>query len=296
MEHYPVLLREAIEYLNVRPDGTYLDMTCGPGGHTGAIARLLTSGRVLSLDRDAEALELARVNCRDCAARIEFHQSRFSELPELLSRLGTGSVDGVLCDLGVSRVQLTTPERGFTLQQAGPLDMRMDRSQELTAADVVNRYSEQELADLIYKLGEERRARQTARAILRARPIRDTRHLADVVATAVARTGRLHPATRVFQALRMAVNDEPAELDSLLEAAPQWLKPGARWVMIAFQSLDDRKVKHTFQRLAREGRVRILTKHVVKPGEEETRTNPPSRSAVLRAVEMANVGEGDKER
>jgi 16S rRNA (cytosine1402-N4)-methyltransferase len=296
MEHFPVLLEESLQYLNVRPEGTYVDLTCGPGGHTGAIARRLTSGKVISLDRDAEALELAKQNCADCLTRIEFHQSRFSELPVLLSRLGTGSVDGILCDLGVSRVQLTSPERGFTLQQAGPLDMRMDRGQELTAADVVNRLSEQELADLIYKYGEERRARQTARAILRARPIRDTRHLADVVATAVARTGRLHPATRVFQAIRMAVNDEPAELDSLLESVPHWLKPGGRWVMIAFQSLDDRKVKQTFQRLAREGELKILTKHVVKPSDEEIRRNAPSRSAVLRAAEKVTDGEGEQER
>lgn len=285
MEHFPVLLEESLEYLAVRPGALFVDMTCGLGGHTGAMAR--RGARVIALDRDEESLRKAQASLADVAESITFRHSRFSQLSETLAALGCGKVDGILSDLGVSRWQLTDPERGFTLQAAGPLDMRMDRGQELTADDLVNRASERELADWFYQYGEERRyPRKLARAITRARPIRDTGHLAAVVESVLPRTGRLHPATRVFQALRMVVNDEPGELAALLEQAPEWVKPGGRWVVIAFQSLDDREVKRVFQRLGREGRARVLTKHVVRPGEEETRTNPASRSAVLRALEM----------
>ncbi|MBI5085805.1 MAG: 16S rRNA (cytosine(1402)-N(4))-methyltransferase RsmH [Acidobacteria bacterium] len=287
MEHFPVLLNESLEYLAIKPEGLYVDCTAGLGGHTGAIARALTTGRVISLDRDGDSLELARENTQDCAQRIVFRQAAFSELSSVLSSLGTGKVDGILADLGVSRMQLTTPERGFTLLQAGPLDMRMDRRQQTTAGDVLNRSSERELAQLFINLGEERRhpAEKIARALVRARPIRDTAHLAAVVSSVVPRSGKLHPATRVFQALRMAVNDEQGELDALLAQAPEWLAAGGRWVVIAFQSLDDRKVKNVFRDLGRLRRGHVLTKHVVKPSVDETRRNPASRSAVLRALE-----------
>jgi 16S rRNA (cytosine1402-N4)-methyltransferase len=287
MDHYSVLRRETKQYMALRPQGTYVDSTCGLGGHTGEIARALEAGRVISLDRDAESLQFASQRLADCADRIIFRQSRFSQLGETLQALGCGKVDGILSDLGVSRMQLTEPERGFSLQESGPLDMRMDRGQDLTAGDLVNRASEREIADWIFQFGEERRhPRKIARAIVRGRPIRDTRHLAEVVASVVPRTGKLHPATRVFQALRMVVNDEPGELDALLQQAPEWLAPGGRWVVIAFQSLDDRKVKQAFQALGRSGRATVLTKHVVKPSDEEVRENPASRSAVLRALEM----------
>ena len=179
---------------------------------------------------------------------------------------------------------------------AGPLDMRMDRNQERTAADIVNQASERELARLFTEYGEERGklAEKIARALVRARPIRDTRQLADVVASAVPRTGKLHPATRVFQALRMVVNDEPGELDALLRQAPRYLLPGGRWVMISFQSLDDRKVKNSFRELGRAGKAKVLTKHVVRPDAAEVRRNPAARSAVLRALEMS-WGETDNE-
>jgi 16S rRNA (cytosine1402-N4)-methyltransferase len=220
-------------------------------------------------------------------------------LTETLTALGAAPVDGVLADLGVSRWQLTNPSRGFTFQEAAPLDMRMCRTDELTAADIVNRWPERDLADLIFQLGEERRARKLARAILRARPLRDNRHLAGVIEAAAPRQGKLHPATLTFQALRMAVNDEPAELDSLLAAAPGLIKPGGRFVVIAFHSLDDRKVKTAFRELVRRRLARSLTKHVVKPGGEEVRDNPPSRSAVLRALEIGARGgerqDGDDE-
>jgi 16S rRNA (cytosine1402-N4)-methyltransferase len=277
---------ESLEYLAVRPDGVYADVTAGLGGHTAAIAEQLTTGFVLSMDRDAESLELARGNTTEFASRVRFVPSQFSGLRDAVAKAGVEKVDGLLADLGVSRYQLTEPERGFSLMAEGPLDMRMDRGGQTTASDLVNFTAEKALADLIYQLGEERRARRIARAIVRARPIRSTLHLAQVVEEAVPRTGRLHPATQTFMALRLAVNDEQGELDSLLEAAPQIVKSGGRIVIITFMSLEDRKVKQAFQGLAREGRVTILTKHVVRPTDSETAQNPPSRSAKLRAVEM----------
>ena len=284
--HVPVLLDETLEYLRVRTDGVYLDTTAGLGGHTSAIAQALTTGTVIAADRDAESLEKARANTMAFSQRIRFLQARFSELPDAVKCEGIGKVDGLLADLGVSRYQLTEPERGFSLQWDGPLDMRMDRSQGTTAALLVNSTAEKALADLIYQLGEERRARQIARAIVRARPVRSTAHLARIVESAARRTGRLHPATQTFMALRMAVNEEQEELDSLLEALPGLVASGGRVVIITFMSLEDRKVKQRFQQLARDGRAQILTKHVVKPEDREIQENPASRSSKLRALEM----------
>ncbi len=195
-------------------------------------------------------------------------------------------MNGLIADLGVSRYQLTDPERGFSLAADGPLDMRMHRGEGETAYDVVNFASEKDLADLIYGLGEERRSRRIARAIVRARPVHTTLQLARVIEQAVPRTGRLHPASQTFMALRRAINDEEGELDSLLEQAPELVASGGRIVIISFMSLEDRKVKRSFQALARAGRAEILTRHVVTPAEQEIEANPPSRSAKLRAVEM----------
>jgi|ERR1035438_1924436 16S rRNA (cytosine1402-N4)-methyltransferase len=296
MEHVPVLVTETLAYMAIRPDGIYVDCTCGLAGHTRAIAERLDTGCVLALDRDAESLERARENTAGLHERIRFRHAAFSQLAESLAWAGWERVDGILADLGVSRLQLTSYERGFSLMNAGPLDMRMDRQADRTAADIVDRATERELATLFTEYGEERGklAEKIARAMVRARPIRDTRHLADVVASAVPRTGKLHPATRVFQALRMAVNDEPGELDALLKLAPGFLKPRGRWVVIAFQSLDDRKVKNAFRDLGRAGQAKVLTKHVIRPGAEEVRRNPASRSAVLRALEMSR-GETDND-
>jgi 16S rRNA (cytosine1402-N4)-methyltransferase len=280
------MLNEALEYLAVRPDGTYADVTAGLGGHAEAIAARLESGRVMALDRDAESLEQAKQNTLAVADRMRYVQARFSELRQALASQGLETVDGILADLGVSRYQLTEAERGFSLSAAGPLDMRMDRAQTLTAEELVNTADERALADLIYQLGEEGRSRQITRAIVRARPLRDTLHLARVIEGAAPRTGRLHPATRTFMALRRAVNRETEELDALLEHAPGLVANGGRMVVITFMSLEDRQVKEAFRRLAQQGRARLLTKHVVKPSEEETRTNPAARSAKLRAVEM----------
>jgi 16S rRNA (cytosine1402-N4)-methyltransferase len=288
--HVPVMLRECLEYLAIRPDGVYLDATAGMGGHAGAIARKLahlsSGGLVLACDRDAESLARAQVNTADCASRIHFHNVSFSLVGQALAAEGITQVDGLLADLGVSRYQLTEGERGFSLMADGPLDMRMDRSQGQTAADIVNYEAEKQLADLIFQLGEERRSRRIARAIVRARPIKTTGQLAKLIESAVPRTGKLHPATQTFMALRIAVNQENEELDALLAAIPTLVKPGGRVVVLTFMSIEDRKVKQSFQALAREGRLSILTRHVVRPSEEEVRDNPPSRSAKLRAVEI----------
>jgi len=284
--HVPVMLGECLEYLALRPEGIYLDATAGLGGHTGAIAERLASGFVIANDRDAESLELARQNTAQWTDRIRFHHGSFSELRTAVATLGVDRVDGLLADLGVSRYQLTEPERGFSLMADGPLDMRQNRGQELTADEIVNFTPEKELADLIYQLGEERRSRRISRAIVRARPIHSTQRLSHVIEVAAPRTSKIHPATQTFQALRMAVNDEQGELDRLLAALPDLVKSGGRIVVLSFMSLEDRKVKQSVQALARAGRADILTKHVVRPSLEETKDNPPSRSAKLRALEM----------
>lgn len=286
--HVPVMLNECLEHLAIRPDGVYLDATCGLGGHTRAIAQRLATGFVIACDRDAESLARARANLADVpAGRVRFHHVRFSLVGEALQAEGVPQLDGLLADLGVSRYQLTEGERGFSLMSDGPLDMRMDRSQGRTAADIVNYESEKQLADLIFQLGEERRSRRIARAIVRARPISTTGQLASVIEDAAPRTGRIHPATQTFMALRIAVNEEREELDALLAALPRLVRPGGRVVLLTFMSLEDRSVKRAFQALERTGEARILTRHVVRPTEEEIESNPPSRSAKLRAMEIA---------
>jgi 16S rRNA (cytosine1402-N4)-methyltransferase len=292
--HVPVMLRECLEYLALKPDGVYLDATAGLGGHTGAIAGAIAkqgaAGLVLACDRDAESLELARANTQEVASRIRFHQVLFSQLGEMLAAEGVSQLDGLLADLGASKYQLTEGERGFSLMADGPLDMRMSRDARAdtggTAADLVNFESEKDLADLIFRLGEERRSRRIARAIVRARPIKTTGQLAKLIEGVVPRTEKIHPATRTFMALRIAVNREQEELDALLESIPRLVKPGGRVVIVTFMSLEDRKVKHSFQALAKAGQARLLTRHVIRPAEEEIRNNPPSRSAKLRALEL----------
>lgn len=285
--HIPVLLNEALEYLAVKPEGTYADVTCGLGGHTKAIAERLTTGVAVSTDRDEESLRLARENAGAVADRIRFARARFSEVRRVLDEMGIGQVDGLLADLGLSMHQLRAG-RGFSFSEHAPLSMKMGETEEDTpsAQDLVNTLAEKELADLIYGLGEERGSRKIARAIVRARPIRDTRHLAGVIEAAVHRTGRLHPATLTFMALRRAVNREPQELDALLRAIPDLVAPGGRVVCISFMSLEDRQLKEAFRGLAKQGRARLLTKHVVTPGEAEVAANAAARSAKLRAIEM----------
>jgi len=285
--HVPVMLRETLELLAVRPDGVYLDATAGLGGHTAAIAQRLTTGLVIASDRDEESLQQARQNTAGYVERIRFCKAAFSELPEALAALGIPKVDGLLADLGPSRLQLTSPERGFSLSADGPLDMRMDRSAGPTASDLVNTKTEKEIADSLYFFGEVRRARKIAASIVAARPIRSTLNLASVVAKAAPRTSRLHPATQTFMALRRWVNQEHQELVALLALVPELVASGGRIVIISFMSLEDRLVKQSFREFERLGRARLLTKRVIRPSEEEVITNPACRSGKLRALEIS---------
>jgi 16S rRNA (cytosine1402-N4)-methyltransferase len=283
--HVPVLLAEALELLAVRPGGLYVDGTVGLGGHAAGVLRASApDGRLLGLDRDAETLERARVRLAEFGDRVRLEQGDYREIPE---RLGGERPDAILLDLGVSSVQLDEPERGFSFQAEGPLDMRMDRSWGPTAADILNHMQEKDLADLLHRYGEEPASRRIARAIVFARErkwITTTTELADIVRRAAPRRpGRLHPATRTFQALRIRVNRELEGLGEAIERAASCLRPGGSLAVIAFHSLEDRAAKEALRSLATRG-FRLLTKKPVRPGEAEVRANPRARSARLRAV------------
>jgi 16S rRNA (cytosine1402-N4)-methyltransferase len=286
--HTPVLLEEVLEWLRIRPDGTYIDATLGAGGHSEGIAMRLTSGRLISLDRDAQALVVARERLESFRETVKLVQSPFSKIAEVVQELGILQADGVLADLGVSSMQLDQTARGFSFREAAALDMRMDTANdELTADEIVNRWSEREIADLLYREADEHDSRRIAKAIARARPIRDTAHLAMTVAGARKQWGRqrLHPATKTFLALRIAVNREMEELGQFLSRTPATMKSGGRWVVLSYHSREDRLVKHAFQEGERAGTLRVLTKHVIQPGEQEMLGNPRSRSAKLRCAE-----------
>jgi 16S rRNA (cytosine1402-N4)-methyltransferase len=287
--HTPVMLDEVLEWLRVKPEGTYIDATLGAGGHSAAIAQKLANGngRLISLDRDAQALELARERLKGAGKKVTLVHGAFSRIAEVVHELGIPPVDGVLADLGVSSMQLDQTARGFSFREGGPLDMRMDAGEEITAGEIVNRWQEKELADLLYREADEHDSRRIARAIVRARPIRDTAHLATVVAGARKQWGRqrLHPATKTFLALRIAVNREMEELGQFLFRAPATLSSGGRCVVLSYHSREDRLVKHAFQEGERQGTLRVLTKHVIQPSELETAANPRSRSAKLRCAE-----------
>jgi 16S rRNA (cytosine1402-N4)-methyltransferase len=281
------MLDEVIEWLRIKAEGTYIDATMGAGGHSEAIAERLISGRLISLDRDAQALELARERLKIFEARVTLVHAEFSKIAEAAHGLGIPPVDGVLADLGVSSMQLDQAARGFSFREAGPLDMRMNASDEITAGEIVNRWSEKEVADLLYREADEHDSRRIARAIVRARPIRDTAHLATVVAGARKQWGRqrLHPATKTFLALRIAVNREMEELGQFLLRTPATLTSGGRWVVLSYHSREDRLVKRTFQEGERQGTLKVLTKHVIQPTEQEMAVNPRARSAKLRCAE-----------
>jgi 16S rRNA (cytosine1402-N4)-methyltransferase len=285
--HTPVMLGEVLEWLQVKPEGNYVDATLGAGGHSAAMAERLTCGRLISLDRDARALELARERLKTFGEKVTLVQSRFSRIAEVVHELGIPKVDGVLADLGVSSMQLDEAARGFSFREAAELDMRMDVKDELTAYEIVNRWPEKDLADLLYREADEHDSRRIARSILKARPIRDTAHLATVVAGARKHWGRqrLHPATKTFLALRIAVNREMEELGQFLTRTPAALNSGGRWVVLSYHSREDRMVKHAFQEGQRAGTLKVLTRHVVPPSEEEIALNPRSRSAKLRCAE-----------
>ncbi len=277
-----------MEWLAIRSSGFYVDATVGLGGHAIEIARRLgAGGRLLGLDRDTQALEIARGRLAEFGDKVTLVHADFSQIGEVFAERGLPPADGVLADLGVSSMQLDLGERGFSFRTAGPLDMRMDRETELTASDIVNTADEKEIADLLYQLAEERDSRRIARSIVRARPLRDTAHLATVVAGARSVRGRqkLHPATKTFLALRIAVNREMEELGQFLSRVPATLSPGGRWVMLSYHSLEDRPVKQCFQKLAQEGVLKILTKKVIQASDAEIAANPRARSVKMRAAE-----------
>jgi 16S rRNA (cytosine1402-N4)-methyltransferase len=308
--HVPVLLKEAIDFLNVRRGGTYIDATVGLGGHSYEIAkRLGAPGHLIGLDKDPAALEIAGKRLH-LSSRAELEDSRSESssavegpavdwpkitllhrsFAEIAKGQAEASIDGILADIGVSSLQLSDAARGFSFQADGPLDMRMDPQNERTAEQVVNHLDERELADVIYEFGEERRSRRIARAICRSRPIRSTSHLAQILSAAARPMNqaerKIHPATRTFQALRIFVNRELDDLKALLDAAPQILKPGGRVVVISFHSLEDRIVKDAFREGGKEYTYyRVLTKKPVTASLEEQDRNLRARSAKLRAAE-----------
>jgi 16S rRNA (cytosine1402-N4)-methyltransferase len=293
--HVPVLLNEALDFLRVRPAGTYVDCTLGLAGHAeGILRRLGPEGRLIGFDWDPEALELAKARLAKAAEEmgsqapgLMFVDEAFGLIEEFVA---PASVDGILADFGVSSLHFDEARRGFSFQADGPLDMRMDTRSGPTAERVVNEMDERELANLIYEYGEERRSRTVARAIVRGRPIATTGQLARIVASAVPPMKHIHPATRTFQALRIFVNQELDEIRALFEAAPKLLKPSARLVVISFHSLEDRIAKDSIREGARQGIWKILTRKPVTAGEEEMDLNPRSRSAKLRAAEKQERG------
>jgi 16S rRNA (cytosine1402-N4)-methyltransferase len=290
--HVSVLLKEAIDFLAIRRGGTYIDATLGLGGHSFEVARRLgPQGHLIGFDKDTNALELAQQRLSriggDSRPKITLLHSSYAELPQ---HVPPTSVDGVLADLGVSSLQFGSAARGFSFQADGPLDMRMDPHGDRTADQVVNHMREEDLANVIYEFGEERRSRRIARAIVRARPIRTTAHLAQVISAALrsVNTGahqRIHPATTSFQAIRIFVNRELEDLKALLQASPRVLKKGGRLVVISFHSLEDRIVKDALRDGAKAGIYEVLTKKPLTAAEEEIDRNPRSRSAKLRAAE-----------
>jgi 16S rRNA (cytosine1402-N4)-methyltransferase len=284
--HTPVLLGEVLEWLQPRPGGVHVDATVGLGGHAAAITeRIGPEGQLIGIDRDPEAVALASRRLAGFGDRVRIAHANFDRLAAVLDALGIGQVDGVLFDLGVSSLQLDTPSRGFSFRDAGPLDMRMDPGEARTAADLVNRLPQHDLADILHRYGEERFARRVAREIVRRRPLRTTEELRDAVRAAVPRRTwprNVDVATRTFQALRIAVNRELESLERVIPQTVGRLQPGGRIVVIAFHSLEDRIVKRA---LAADQRLHVLTRKPVRPGPQEVARNPRSRSARLRAAE-----------
>jgi len=305
--HRSVLYHEIILALNPHPAGHYVDATLGAGGHAeGILEASNPDGKLLGFDLDPHALEIARNRLARFGGRVFLRQRSFLYLKEELERLGWPPVDGIVFDLGVSSMQLDTPERGFSFQAAGPLDMRFGPEGEITAALLVNELPERNLAELIWQYGEERLARRIAHAIVQARPLHTTQELAEVIAHACGgQRSRIHPATRTFQALRIAVNEELQTLEAALPQAVSVLAPGGRLAVISFHSLEDRLVKQFFRRESRDcvcppdqpvctcghkASIREITRHPIEPGEEEIAQNPRARSAKLRVAEKLATG------
>ncbi|BBC23327.1 16S rRNA (cytosine(1402)-N(4))-methyltransferase RsmH [Pseudanabaena sp. ABRG5-3] len=279
--HVPVLAEPTITGLEIVAGGAYLDCTVGGGGHSALILQAAENVSLVGIDRDEMAIAAASENLKDYVNQVSFWRGNFCEYKPAADL----KFDGILADLGVSSTQFDVAERGFSFREAGDLDMRMDNRQTLTAAEIVNHYQEKELADIFFKLGEERLSRRIARQIVEKRPFKTTLELANAIAACVPasyRHGRIHPATRTFQALRIAVNRELESLEKWLAVAPNWLTTGGKIAVITFHSLEDRIVKHTFRE---DDRLQVITKKVIIATDEEIRTNPRSRSAKLRIAQ-----------
>jgi 16S rRNA (cytosine1402-N4)-methyltransferase len=299
--HQPVLYHEIIHALQPKNEGLFVDGTLGAGGHArGILEACAPDGRLLGLDVDPQALALARKTLAPYGERARLIQASYDSLAKILREIGWGLVDGILLDLGLSSMQLDTPERGFSFQYDAPLDMRFDPASPTTAADLVNTLPRDELADLIYRYGEERASRRIAQAIVRARPLRTTRQLAAVIEAVLPRKGRIHPATQTFQALRIAVNQELERVENVLPQAVSSLKSGGRLAIISFHSLEDRIVKEFFRAeskdlinppyeriydVEKKATLKEINRKVIVPGEAEIAANPRARSAKLRVVE-----------
>ncbi len=308
IEHVPVLLDEVVEALNPQPEHLYIDGTLGGGGHTEAL--LERGARVLAFDWDLSTIEFVREKLHNYGTRVQYVHENYAEMSKHAPAFGFEPVDGIVLDLGLSSRQLENPQRGFSFQHDGPLDMRFDTRNPHTAADLVNTLTAEALADLFWRYGEEKQSRPIARAIVASRPLRTTRELAAVIAGAVGRRGQkrgLHPATRVFQALRIAVNRELEAVEKGLAAAIELLKPGGRLAVISFHSLEDRLVKETFRTLSDpyynvpreilhvDTSRRVLeriTRKPITPSAAEIARNPRSRSAKLRVAEKLNPADG----
>lgn len=290
--HIPVMCDELVEYLSLNKGGTVLDCTVGCGGCADTILQKIgPQGRLLGIDRDQDALQIAKNRLKRFNNYI-LAKGNFRNIDSILKKFEIDNVDGIIFDLGVSSLQMDTSGRGFSIRQDGPLDMRMDQDLQLSAFDLVNFLPQENLADILRRYGQERWHHRIARAIVRERKksmIVTTRQLADLIRRAVpSRYTKIHPATRTFQALRIAVNDELAALCEGLNKCINYVKPGARICVISFHSLEDRIVKNEFRKFAKEGRLSIITKKPIVPTEEEVSANPRARSAKLRAAERTN--------
>ncbi|OHB47432.1 MAG: 16S rRNA (cytosine(1402)-N(4))-methyltransferase [Planctomycetes bacterium GWF2_39_10] len=288
--HKPVMVEEVLDYLNPQTGQVIIDCTVGGGGHASKImSKIKPNGLLIGIDKDMEILQIAKQHISEIGNIFKLYHADYSEIDEVLRQAGTDKVNGVLLDLGTSSLQFDQAERGFSFSKEGPLDMRMDRSQGITAKDLVHRLSEQKLEELFSKYGEERWSRRIARAILKEENdtgITSTRQLANIIERAVPRgKSKIHPATRVFQALRIAVNKELESLEVFLNKIHNYMTVGARIVVISFHSLEDRIVKNKFSERAKQNIFQILTKKPITPGEAEIERNIRCRSAKLRAAE-----------
>lgn len=284
--HIPVMSGEVTKALKVKKSGIYVDGTVGSGGHAECMFQRAGGCTVVGIDRDDEALEIAKERLKDYDVHLV--RDNFSNMEAVVKEIGYKEVDGVLLDLGVSTIQLKAEERGFSFLKDENLDMRMDRRQRLTAAWIVNEYSEKDLAHVLWNYGEERFGRRISKAIINVRmkkPIRTCRELSQIIEKAVGRRGRIHPATKTFQALRIEVNKELTELSMAVDAGTNIIKSGGRICVLSYHSLEDRIVKHSFRELARKGIITVITKKPLVPEKEEQLLNPSSRSAKLRVAE-----------